>query len=183
MLLLAQPARSPATRVQRQCLPRHRRSCPSALAGSTVCAGTPENYRFRIRALIRSSALAAQSESVLLRQHSRSSARAAGGFPKAGSWQRQTGPACGRPSHSAWRYAASWSGAANLRGTARSLARSLCLGSSRGTICVVNTLVHCQVRPNTSFKPSPNGGPPGPVWRYAVHFRQPGPGVPPSVPA
>ena len=39
------------------------------------------------------------------------------------------------------------------------------------------------VRPNPSFKPSPNGGPPGPVWRYAVHFRQPGPGVPPSVPA
>ena len=37
--------------------------------------------------------------------------------------------------------------------------------------------------PNPSFKPSPNGGPPGPVWRYAVHFRQPGPGVPPSVPA
>ena len=39
------------------------------------------------------------------------------------------------------------------------------------------------VMPNPSFKPSPNGGPPGPVWRYAVHFRQPGPGVPPSVPA
>ena len=37
--------------------------------------------------------------------------------------------------------------------------------------------------PNPSFKPSPNGGPPGPVWRYAVHFRQPGPGVPPLVPA
>ena len=37
--------------------------------------------------------------------------------------------------------------------------------------------------PNPSFKPSPNGGPPGPVWRYAVHFRQSGPGVPPSVPA
>ena len=39
------------------------------------------------------------------------------------------------------------------------------------------------VKPNPSFKPSPNGGPPGPVWRYAVHFRQPGPGVPPSVPS
>ena len=37
--------------------------------------------------------------------------------------------------------------------------------------------------PNPSFKPSPNGGPPGPVCRYAVHFRQSGPGVPPSVPA
>ena len=40
-----------------------------------------------------------------------------------------------------------------------------------------------RVRPNHSFKPSPNGGPPGPVWRYAEHFRQPGPGVPPLVPA
>ena len=39
------------------------------------------------------------------------------------------------------------------------------------------------VMPNPSFKPSPNGGPPGPVWRYAVHFRQSGPGVPPSEPA
>ena len=37
--------------------------------------------------------------------------------------------------------------------------------------------------PNPSVKPSPNGGPPGPVWRYAVHFRQPGPGVPPLCPA
>ncbi len=37
--------------------------------------------------------------------------------------------------------------------------------------------------PNPSVKPSPNGGPPGPGRRYAVHFRQPGPGVPPSVPA
>ena len=42
---------------------------------------------------------------------------------------------------------------------------------------------HRRVWPNPSFKPSPNGGPPGPVWRYAVHFRQSGPGVPPSVPA
>ena len=40
-----------------------------------------------------------------------------------------------------------------------------------------------ELMPNPSFKPSPNGGPPGPVRRYAVHFRQPGPGVPPSVPA
>ena len=40
-----------------------------------------------------------------------------------------------------------------------------------------------KLMPNPSFKPSPNGGPPGPVWRYAVHFRQSGPGVPPSVPA
>jgi hypothetical protein len=39
------------------------------------------------------------------------------------------------------------------------------------------------VRPNTSFKRSANGRPPGPVWRYAVHFRQPGPGVLPLSPA
>ena len=39
------------------------------------------------------------------------------------------------------------------------------------------------VLPNPSFKPSPNGGPPGPGCRYAVHFLHPGPGVPPSVPA
>ena len=38
-------------------------------------------------------------------------------------------------------------------------------------------------RPNPSLKRSANGRPPGPVWRYAVHFRQPGPGVLPSSPA
>ena len=37
--------------------------------------------------------------------------------------------------------------------------------------------------PNPSFKPSPNGGPPGPVWRYAVHFRHPGPRATPLVPS
>jgi len=36
--------------------------------------------------------------------------------------------------------------------------------------------------PNPSLKGSTNGGPPGPVWRYAVHFRQSGPGAPPSAP-
>src|SRR5712691_13464061 len=36
--------------------------------------------------------------------------------------------------------------------------------------------------PNPSLKRSANGRPPGPVWRYAVHFRQPGPGVLPSSP-
>ncbi len=30
------------------------------------------------------------------------------------------------------------------------------------------------VTPNPSVEARPNGGPPGPVWRYAVHFRQPG---------
>ena len=37
-------------------------------------------------------------------------------------------------------------------------------------------------QPNPSLKARPNGGSPGPVWRYAVHFRQSGPGAPPSVP-
>ena len=39
------------------------------------------------------------------------------------------------------------------------------------------------LRPNPSLKRSPNGGPPGPGWWYAVHFHQPGPGVPPLGPA
>jgi hypothetical protein len=37
-------------------------------------------------------------------------------------------------------------------------------------------------RPNQSLKPSPNGGPPGPGCGVP-HSPQPGPGVPPSVPA
>ena len=37
--------------------------------------------------------------------------------------------------------------------------------------------------PNHSLKRSANGRPPGPVWQYAVHFRQPGPGVLPLSPA
>ena len=42
---------------------------------------------------------------------------------------------------------------------------------------------HRKLRSNPSLKLSPNGGPRGPGRRYAVHFRQPGPRVPPSVPA
>ena len=34
-----------------------------------------------------------------------------------------------------------------------------------------------KLTPNPSLKRSANGRPPGPVWRYAVHFRQTGPGV------
>ena len=37
--------------------------------------------------------------------------------------------------------------------------------------------------PNPSFKPSSNGVPRGPGWRYAVHFRHPGPRVTPLAPA
>ena len=40
-----------------------------------------------------------------------------------------------------------------------------------------------KVRPNPSVKPSPNGGPPGPIHGYGVHFPWLGPGVPPLVPA
>ena len=39
-----------------------------------------------------------------------------------------------------------------------------------------------QVRPNPSLKGSANGMPPGPVRRYCVHFRKPGPGAMPSSP-
>ena len=46
------------------------------------------------------------------------------------------------------------------------------------TVCAMRTVL-----PNPSLKRSANGRPPGPVWRYAVHFRQPGPGVLPSSPA
>ena len=38
-------------------------------------------------------------------------------------------------------------------------------------------MVQQPATPNPSLKRSANGRPPGPVWRYAVHFRQPGPGV------
>ena len=38
------------------------------------------------------------------------------------------------------------------------------------------------VMPNPSLEARPNGRPPGPGRRYAVHFRQPGPGVLPLVP-
>jgi hypothetical protein len=44
-------------------------------------------------------------------------------------------------------------------------------------------LTVCEVRPNPSFKRRANGKPPGPGRRYAVHFRQPGPGVLPLAPA
>ena len=56
----------------------------------------------------------------------------------------------------------------------------------RGTTAPLQARRQCVVsaaQPNPSFKPSPNGGPPGPGNRYGVHFLSPGPGVPPSVPA
>jgi hypothetical protein len=39
---------------------------------------------------------------------------------------------------------------------------------------------HGTVWPNRSFNRTANGRPPSPVWRYAVHFRQPGLGALPS---
>ena len=59
-------------------------------------------------------------------------------------------------------------------------------GEARGIAVPLQARRHCTVsaaQPNPSFKPSPNGGPPGPGNRYGVHFLSPGPGVPPSVPA
>jgi hypothetical protein len=49
----------------------------------------------------------------------------------------------------------------------------------------LNNQAVCHIRtavPNRSFNRSANGRPPGPSWRYAVHFRQPGPGVLPLSP-
>ena len=47
-----------------------------------------------------------------------------------------------------------------------------CCGAERGAEslagkCTLSCLPR-ELMPNPSFKPSPNGGPPGPVWRYAV---------------
>ena len=63
-------------------------------------------------------------------------------------------------------------------------AGSLCCGPRRVTRPwpAQHLLSPGAVLPNPSLKLSPNGGPPGPGRRYPVHCRQPGPGVPPSVP-
>ena len=56
---------------------------------------------------------------------------------------------------------------------------------SRGEKTVANPISVVSsyaVLPNPSLEARPNGRPPGPVWRYAVHFRQSGPGVLPLVP-
>ena len=60
------------------------------------------------------------------------------------------------------------------------------LARERAKLAPAALCLHRQHRgalPNPSLKRSPNGGPRGPGRRYAVHFRQPGPRVPPSVPA
>ena len=57
-------------------------------------------------------------------------------------------------------------------------------GLNKASSCsVMSAIALAPVRPNPSFKPSPNGVPRGPGRRYAVHFRHPGPRVTPLVPA
>ena len=56
-------------------------------------------------------------------------------------------------------------------------------GVSAGPTEMTNYARGPQARHNPSLKRSANGRPPGPAWRYAVHFRQPGPGVLPLSPA
>ena len=82
----------------------------------------------------------------------------------------------------AGRHAKSFEGAADAeyrdcscRGAER---EAQCLACKCTLACLPRALM-----PNSSLKRSANGRPPGPVWRYAVHFRQPGPGVLPSSPA
>ena len=76
----------------------------------------------------------------------------------------------------------SWGGAADAERRDCS-----CPGAQQEAKCSAckNTRVVAthRVLPNPTLKRSTNGRPPGPVWRYAVHFRQPGPGVPPLPPA
>ena len=82
----------------------------------------------------------------------------------------------------AGRHAKSFAGAADAmypdcscRGAER---QAQCLACKCTLACLPRALM-----PNPSLKRSDNGRPPGPVWRYTVHFRQPGPGVLPSSPA
>ena len=61
-----------------------------------------------------------------------------------------------------------------------------CLARERAIVAPAAPWLHSHhsgALPNPSFKPSPNGKPRRPGRRYAVHFRQPGPRVPPLVPA
>ena len=63
-------------------------------------------------------------------------------------------------------------------------ARTHCLSSATAhhRKSVQATFTASRVLPNPSLNRSSNGRPPGPVWRYAVHFRQSGPGVLPLQP-
>ena len=69
------------------------------------------------------------------------------------------------------------------RGVPRLLLWWRCVGSTISGMKNHPACKRCARMPNPSLKRSANGRPPGPVWRYAVHFRQPGPGVLPLSPA
>ena len=67
----------------------------------------------------------------------------------------------------------------------RQLGQSVCPKAANqepGSVARHTPRVYRNARPNPSFKPSPNGKPPGPVCGK-VHSPQPGPGVSPLVPA
>ena len=57
--------------------------------------------------------------------------------------------------------------------------RELVVISMQSEVAVVGMAA---AAPNPSVEARPNGKSPGPVWRYAVHCRQPGPGALPPVP-
>ena len=67
---------------------------------------------------------------------------------------------------------------AKVVGRGRALFTSALAGKHRSRF----SMAVCAAWPNPSFKPSPNGKPPGPVCG-ALHSPQPGPGVLPSGPA
>jgi len=80
------------------------------------------------------------------------------------------------------RHAKSWAGAADAEYRDCSfpgVAREAQWSARKG----IQVIAMSRVLPNPSLKRSANGRPPGPGWRYAVHFRQPGPGVLPLSPA
>jgi hypothetical protein len=69
-----------------------------------------------------------------------------------------------------------------MSGTLRYAGSKLELEAARGVQCFTIKSSELPVKsgalmPNPSLKRSANGRPPGPVWRYEVHSRQPGPGA------
>jgi hypothetical protein len=79
--------------------------------------------------------------------------------------------------HSTWRWLENLTRHGQQRG-----AGSICRRPAKDSKIAFLTN-HQASMPNPLLKRSTNGRPPGPVWRYAVHFRQPGPGVLPLAPA
>ena len=95
----------------------------------------------------------------------------------------------GLPPSAAPRLRSAWSAAAGKFVAGKLGQRgAACFGSFCTKISCPSGTLHAvplphAVLPNPSFKPSPDGVSRGPGRRNAVHFRQPGPRVPPSVPA